>query len=68
MVKKVLDLGCGCLRGGYWLIHLLEPGCYCGIEPNQVMLAAGIEHLLEPELLRIHDLLGGAFVRDQYVE
>jgi hypothetical protein len=21
--SKVLDLGCGCLRGGYWLTHFL---------------------------------------------
>ncbi len=22
--SKVLDIGCGCLRGGYWLIHFLD--------------------------------------------
>ena len=25
--SKVLDVGCGCLRGGYWVIHFLDPGC-----------------------------------------
>src|ERR1043165_3125856 len=30
--SKVVDLGCGVLRVGYWLIHFLDPGCYCGIE------------------------------------
>lgn len=49
--SKILDFGCGCLRGGYWLIHFLEPGCYFGIEPNRTMLEAGIENLLEPGLL-----------------
>jgi SAM-dependent methyltransferase len=50
--SKVLDIGCGCLRGGYWLIHFLAPGHYCGIEPNRTMLEAGLRHLLEPEALR----------------
>lgn len=45
--SKVLDVGCGCLRGGYWLIHFLDRGCYCGIEPNEPMLEAGREILLE---------------------
>lgn len=49
--SHVLDIGCGCLRGGYWLIHFLRPGHYCGIEPNQGMLRAGIDVLLSPELL-----------------
>jgi hypothetical protein len=29
--SKVLDIGCGCLRGGYWLIHFL--GSF-GLEPR----------------------------------
>ena len=49
--SKVLDIGCGCLRGGYWLIHFLDKGCYFGIEPNTEMLDAGLRILLEPELL-----------------
>ncbi len=49
--SKVLDVGCGCLRGGYWLIHFLEPGCYFGIEPNARMLQAGIDRILEPGLI-----------------
>lgn len=46
--SKVLDIGCGCLRGGYWLIHFLDPGCYFGIEPNRRMLEAGVQTILEP--------------------
>lgn len=49
--SKVLDVGCGALRAGYWLLHFLEPGCYFGIEPNQTMLQAGIENVLEPGLV-----------------
>ena len=49
--SRVLDVGCGALRGGYWLIHFLDPGCYHGIEPNREMLAEGIRTFLEPGLL-----------------
>jgi hypothetical protein len=49
--SKVLDIGCGCLRGGYWLIHFLDPDCYYGIEPNRAMLEAGLSHLLEDRLI-----------------
>lgn len=48
--SKVLDVGCGCLRGGYWLIHFLDKSGYCGIEPNVPMLEAGTRILLEPAL------------------
>jgi hypothetical protein len=49
--SKVLDIGCGCLRGGYWLIHFLDRDCYYGIEPNKTMLDAGISNLLEDGLV-----------------
>jgi SAM-dependent methyltransferase len=50
--SRVLDVGCGCLRAGYWLIRFLDPGCYSGIEPNQGMLDKGKEYLLNPDLIR----------------
>ena len=49
--SKVADLGCGCLRGGYWLIHFLDPGCYCGIEPHAGRLEVGLREILEPAVL-----------------
>ena len=51
--SKLLDIGCGALCGGYWMIHFLDPGCYCGIEPNRRMLEAGLATLLEPEVLEL---------------
>lgn len=51
--SKVVDLGCGVLRAGYWLIRFLEEGCYCGIEPHRERLEIGIHHILEPEILRL---------------
>jgi len=49
--SKVIDLGCGILRAGYWLIHFLDPGCYHGIEPHGERLEIGRQTILEPETL-----------------
>jgi hypothetical protein len=49
--SKVIDIGCGVLRAGYWLIHFLDPGCYLGIEPHTGRLEAGVNTILEPEVL-----------------
>jgi SAM-dependent methyltransferase len=49
--SRVLDLGCGVLRAGYWLIHFLEPRCYFGIEPSAERLAIGTEVILERSTL-----------------
>jgi hypothetical protein len=48
--SRVLDIGCGCLRGGYWLIHFLDVRGYCGIEPHRGRVELGLTHLLEPGL------------------
>jgi hypothetical protein len=50
--SKVLDIGCGVLRAGYWLTHFLDPGCYCGIEPHKGRLEFGMHSILEPEILK----------------
>jgi hypothetical protein len=42
----VLDLGCGCLRTGAWLIRFLEPGGYHGIEPARQRIEFGLQYLL----------------------
>tara|TARA_Y100000590_G_scaffold150092_1_gene172361 strand:- start:11188 stop:11868 length:681 start_codon:yes stop_codon:yes gene_type:complete len=49
--SKVLDIGCGCLRGGRKVIPELNPGCYFGIEPNREMLEAGLEICIESSTL-----------------
>lgn len=43
---KLLDIGCGSLRGGRLFIPYLKKGNYFGIEPNQELLAEGIEREL----------------------
>jgi SAM-dependent methyltransferase len=49
---KVLDIGCGCLRGGYWCIQFLDAGCYFGIEPNEPMLDIGKRQIVGEDLIR----------------
>ena len=41
---KVCDVGCGSLRVGRYLITHLEHGNYYGIEPNQWLVDAALEH------------------------
>jgi SAM-dependent methyltransferase len=50
--SKVMDLGCGILRAGYWLIHFLDPHCYYGIEPHPERLEVGRTIILEPDTER----------------
>ncbi len=45
--SKLVDIGCGVLRAGYWIIDFLEAGCYCGIEPHPQRLKMGIESILD---------------------
>jgi SAM-dependent methyltransferase len=49
--SRVLDFGAGALRVGYWLMRLLDPGCYFAIEPNREMLKVGLERIVEPDVL-----------------
>lgn len=51
--STVLDIGCGCLRGGRWIIPLLAPGHYGGIEPQVAMVRKGLERFLEPGMAEL---------------
>lgn len=50
--SRVLDVGCGALRLGYWVMRFLDPGRYFGIEPQREMLRIGLEQLVEPEVVQ----------------
>ena len=50
---KLLDIGCGALCGGYWMMHFLDPGCYFGVEPNTFMFECGVAHIPEPGLFAV---------------
>ncbi len=50
---KVLDLGCGSLRAGRFLISYLEQGNYYGIEPNKWLIEEAIKEQLGASILDI---------------
>jgi SAM-dependent methyltransferase len=49
--SRVLDVGCGALRVGHWLMRFLDAGCYFGIEPNREMLEVGLQEIVKPEVV-----------------
>lgn len=49
----VLDIGCGALRGGRWIIPLLEPGHYCGLEPMKHLVESGLEKHVPREMIEL---------------
>jgi hypothetical protein len=51
--SKVVDLGCGVLRAGYWLTHFLDRSGYCGIEPHQERLEIGKTIMLGDDLVAL---------------
>jgi len=42
---RLLDVGCGALRGGVHFVRYLERGRYCGLDVNESLLAAGRQEL-----------------------
>ncbi|HCG6647463.1 TPA: methyltransferase [Vibrio parahaemolyticus] len=50
---KVLDLGCGSLRAGRFLISYLEPDNYHGIEPNEWLIKDAIKEQIGDGMVAI---------------
>lgn len=50
---RLLDVGCGSLRAGRFLIQYLMPRRYCGIEPNHWLIEQACEMELGADLFRI---------------
>ena len=46
---RLIDVGCGSLRGGVHFARYLEQGNYYGIDLNQALIDAGYEQELKPE-------------------
>jgi len=40
---RLIDIGCGCLRGGVHFVRYLRPGNYYGIDLSQALLDAGYD-------------------------
>jgi len=51
---KLLDVGCGSLRGGVHFIPYLEPKHYFGFDINQNLMEAGLTNELSDELRQSH--------------
>jgi SAM-dependent methyltransferase len=47
---RLVDVGCGALRGGVHFIRYLDPGCYYGIDINRSLIDAGRQELEEQHL------------------
>ncbi|MEW6365165.1 MAG: class I SAM-dependent methyltransferase [Acidobacteriota bacterium] len=41
--SRVLEVGCGCLNAGRWIMHYLDAGNYVGIEPGEWLIKAALE-------------------------
>lgn len=54
---RLLDIGCGTLRGGIPLIEYLKPGHYVGVEARAAVLEEGRKELAEAGLEHKHPLL-----------
>jgi len=52
-LHKLLDIGCGSLRGGRLIIPYLLAGNYYGIEPNQWLIDEGIKKNLGNSILDV---------------
>ncbi len=42
---RLLDVGCGALRGGIHFVPYLDPGHYCGLDANASLITAGHHEL-----------------------
>jgi hypothetical protein len=51
--SRLLDVGCGKLRCGRWVIPVLEAGHYFGIEPVRERVEKGLRQGLDPRLVEI---------------
>jgi SAM-dependent methyltransferase len=50
---RLLDIGCGSLRGGRLFISYLAPGCYTGLEPSRWLVEEAIGRQLGHDVLAL---------------
>jgi len=51
----LLDIGCGSFRGGRFLMMYLQRGHYCGIEPKEWLVDAGIKFEVSQGLIDLKE-------------
>lgn len=49
----VLDVGCGSLRLGRLLIPFLQPGHYCGVEPERALVETALDQEIGRDIVRL---------------
>jgi SAM-dependent methyltransferase len=49
--SRVVDIGCGALRGGRWVMRLLDPGCYFGLDSDEEQVRVGLERFVPAEVV-----------------
>jgi cyclopropane fatty-acyl-phospholipid synthase-like methyltransferase len=54
--NTLLDFGCGSLRLGRFAIQFLDPGNYCGIEPNAEIVNEGVKLNHLKDLIKAKDV------------
>ncbi|WP_088626276.1 cyclopropane-fatty-acyl-phospholipid synthase family protein [Oceanicola sp. 22II-s10i] len=54
---RLMDLGCGSLRAGRFLIQYLLPGRYVGVEPNSWLWQAALADEIGEDILRLKEPL-----------
>lgn len=67
---KLLDIGCGCLRGGLYYIQYLKEGNYYGLDINNSLIQAGKLEIKEAGLENKHPklLVENQFKLDKFGE
>jgi SAM-dependent methyltransferase len=50
---RLLDIGCGSLRGGRLFIAYLDAGCYTGLEPHRWLIEQAIQKEIGEDLIEI---------------
>lgn len=65
---SILDIGCGCLRGGIKFINYLNPSNYFGLDINQSLIDAGMHEIDQANLSNknAHLLLDSKFNIDRF--
>lgn len=48
-----LDIGCGSLRLGQYIIPLLAEGNYYGLEPEKLLVECGLKHEISPQVIAL---------------
>jgi hypothetical protein len=61
---KLLDIGCGCLRGGIHYLDYLDEGNYFGLDVNSSLIEAGKIEVEEAGRTRLERLIRACRLRD----